>query len=82
MMVQIKRRSHFNGVGFARQSMATDMEALNNKPFFLLLNLAVGGNWPGSPSATTEFPQHFKLTMFDTLSGVGRLNAGRGLGLR
>ncbi|BET67924.1 hypothetical protein ASA1KI_28420 [Opitutales bacterium ASA1] len=26
-------------------------------PFFLLLNVAVGGNWPGSPDATTEFPQ-------------------------
>lgn len=25
-------------------------------PFFVLLNLAVGGNWPGSPDATTEFP--------------------------
>jgi len=26
-------------------------------PFFMLLNLAVGGNWPGNPDATTEFPQ-------------------------
>jgi beta-glucanase (GH16 family) len=26
-------------------------------PFFILLNLAVGGNWPGSPDATTQFPQ-------------------------
>ena len=26
-------------------------------PFFLILNLAVGGNWPGSPDATTVFPQ-------------------------
>ena len=26
-------------------------------PFFLLLNLAVGGNWPGSPDDTTVFPQ-------------------------
>lgn len=25
-------------------------------PFFLLLNLAVGGGWPGSPDATTVFP--------------------------
>lgn len=28
-----------------------------NQPFFLLLNLAVGGSWPGSPDATTVFPQ-------------------------
>ncbi len=27
-----------------------------DKPFFLLLNLAVGGDWPGNPDATTPFP--------------------------
>ena len=26
-------------------------------PFFLLLNVAVGGYWPGSPDATSVFPQ-------------------------
>jgi beta-glucanase (GH16 family) len=26
-------------------------------PFFVMLNLAVGGNWPGSPDETTVFPQ-------------------------
>ena len=26
-------------------------------PFFLLLNVAVGGDWPGSPDASTTFPQ-------------------------
>jgi len=26
-------------------------------PFFLLLNVAVGGTWPGSPDNTTVFPQ-------------------------
>lgn len=26
-------------------------------PFFLLLNLAVGGEWPGDPDGTTQFPQ-------------------------
>jgi beta-glucanase (GH16 family) len=25
--------------------------------FYILLNLAVGGNWPGSPDASTTFPQ-------------------------
>jgi beta-glucanase (GH16 family) len=28
-----------------------------DKPFFIILNVAVGGNWPGSPDATTTFPQ-------------------------
>jgi beta-glucanase (GH16 family) len=27
------------------------------RPEYLLLNVAVGGNWPGSPDATTTFPQ-------------------------
>ncbi len=26
-------------------------------PFFLILNVAVGGSWPGSPDQTTVFPQ-------------------------
>jgi len=29
--------------------------------FFLLLNLAVGGGWPGNPDATTEFPQRMTV---------------------
>ena len=28
-----------------------------NHPFFILLNVAVGGGWPGNPDATTVFPQ-------------------------
>ena len=29
-----------------------------NEPFFFIFNVAVGGNWPGSPDGTTRFPQH------------------------
>ena len=28
-----------------------------DKPFFFIMNVAVGGNWPGNPDATTVFPQ-------------------------
>ncbi|HYH16028.1 MAG TPA: glycoside hydrolase family 16 protein, partial [Flavisolibacter sp.] len=28
-----------------------------NEEFFFIINLAVGGNWPGNPDATTTFPQ-------------------------
>lgn len=28
-------------------------------PFFLILNLAVGGGWPGFPDSTTVFPQQY-----------------------
>ena len=30
-------------------------------PFFLLLNVAVGGNWPGNPDASTVFPQTMRV---------------------
>ncbi len=28
-----------------------------NRPFFLIMNVAVGGGWPGNPDSTTAFPQ-------------------------
>lgn len=30
-------------------------------PFHLLLNVAVGGNWPGAPDGTTQFPQEMTV---------------------
>lgn len=32
-----------------------------NHAFFLLINVAVGGNWPGNPDATTRFPQQMLI---------------------
>ena len=32
-------------------------EWIFDHPFFIILNLAVGGGWPGYPDDTTEFPQ-------------------------
>ncbi|MCX4630452.1 family 16 glycosylhydrolase [Streptomyces sp. NBC_01443] len=53
-----------------------------NKPFFLILNLAVGGYWPGDPDAGTTFPQqlvvdHVRVTTSDT--GTGRTGPITGL---
>ncbi|WP_457420800.1 glycoside hydrolase family 16 protein [Roseateles sp. P5_E7] len=31
------------------------------KPFFVILNLAIGGDWPGSPDATTVLPAQMKV---------------------
>lgn len=31
------------------------------RPVHFLLNLAVGGSWPGSPDATTEFPARYEI---------------------
>ena len=33
----------------------------NNSPFFILLNLAVGGYWPGNPDGTTAFPAKYTI---------------------
>lgn len=38
-------------------SSAAAFPAPFNKRFHLLINLAVGGNWPGNPDASTRFPQ-------------------------
>ncbi len=52
------------------------LSAFKNK-FFIILNLAVGGNWPGYPDNTTVFPQTMQVdyvrvyqdtTMFPTVS--------------
>jgi beta-glucanase (GH16 family) len=32
-----------------------------DRPQFLLLNVAVGGNWPGYPDGTTVFPQRMRV---------------------
>lgn len=32
-----------------------------HQKFWLIFNVAVGGNWPGSPDATTIFPQQMKV---------------------
>ncbi|MET3985748.1 lectin [Streptomyces sp. PvR034] len=41
-----------------------------DKPFFLILNLAVGGYWPGDPDGSTAFPRqlvvdHVRVTSYD-----------------
>ncbi|MEV0906785.1 ricin-type beta-trefoil lectin domain protein [Streptomyces hokutonensis] len=46
-----------------------------NKPFFLILNLAVGGDWPGDPNSSTAFPAQLvvdsvSVTTSDTATGV------------
>ena len=47
-----------------------------NKPFFLILNLAVGGYWPGDPDGSTAFPQQLvvdsvTVTTSNTSGGTG-----------
>jgi len=47
-----------DGVQFWEGNIANSINGTDefHKPFFIILNLAVGGNWPGSPNSTTVFP--------------------------
>jgi beta-glucanase (GH16 family) len=48
-----------------RRTTAADLPAgarwVFNHPFFLLLNVAVGGAWPGDPDPTSTFPQTMQV---------------------
>lgn len=39
-----------------KQDLAPGKRWVFDHPFYLVLNLAVGGYWPGNPDATTNFP--------------------------
>lgn len=46
-------------------------------PFYMLLNLAVGGDWPGSPDAATAFPAQMKINnvrVFERAEGEAPAN--------
>jgi beta-glucanase (GH16 family) len=44
-------------VSRSRSDLRPGWKWVFDHPFFLLLNLAVGGDWPGNPDATSVFPQ-------------------------
>ncbi|MEU5085475.1 lectin [Streptomyces sp. NPDC021356] len=51
-----------------------------DKPFFLILNLAVGGYWPGDPDGSTSFPQQLVVDSVSvTTAGTATGAAIRGL---
>jgi beta-glucanase (GH16 family) len=39
----------------------TEKKFISNEPMYLLMNLAVGGKWPGAPDARTKFPADFLI---------------------
>jgi beta-glucanase (GH16 family) len=53
-MVQIKKVDSW-------YTTAAPRPAPFNQRFYMILNLAVGGNWPKSPNATTAFPQRLTV---------------------
>ena len=42
---------------FYSHSITASGQSEFHQPFYFLLNLAVGGDWPGSPDSSTVFPQ-------------------------
>jgi beta-glucanase (GH16 family) len=57
-------RWYFDDVQYhqvVREKLPTTYTWVYDKDFFLLLNLAVGGNWPGNPNDTTVFPQTYTI---------------------
>ncbi|MDA8648250.1 family 16 glycosylhydrolase, partial [bacterium] len=51
-------RWYLDGVQFHQEDISSQSLSREefHTPFFFILNLAIGGNWPGSPDATTQFP--------------------------
>lgn len=49
-----------------------------DQPFFLLLNVAVGGDWPGSPDATSTFPQRMYVDWVRVYRDTGPARRRRG----
>jgi beta-glucanase (GH16 family) len=48
---------YLDGQEYGRTSTPADMQ----KSMYLIANLAVGGDWPGSPDAQTPFPAEMKI---------------------
>jgi beta-glucanase (GH16 family) len=51
-----------------------------NHPFFILLNVAVGGTWPGSPDGSTSFPQQMVVDYVHVYSSAGGGGGGGATG--
>jgi beta-glucanase (GH16 family) len=43
------------------QGRYTNRATISHEPMYLLMNLAVGGDWPGAPDDTTPFPADFVI---------------------
>ncbi|GAA4902336.1 beta-glucanase (GH16 family) [Stackebrandtia albiflava] len=51
-------RWYVDGIQYSQKTPAdVTGEWVFDHPFFMIMNVAVGGNWPGSPDGSTQFPQ-------------------------
>lgn len=68
---------HIDSIQYCRLDLNSSLSAFQ-KPFFILLNLAVGGRWPGYPDNTTVFPQTMTVDyvrVYQLASDVGEDNS-------
>jgi beta-glucanase (GH16 family) len=70
---QAEIRWYVDGILFAVRNTwfttAAPFPAPFDKPFYILLNVAVGGNFPGSPTASTVFPVTMEVDYVRVYSG-------------
>ena len=52
---------YVNDVKFYEVNITPDHMSEFHQPHFFIFNIAVGGNWPGAPDATTVFPQQMRV---------------------
>lgn len=50
-----------DGVQFHSEQITSSDRTEFHENFFFLLNVAVGGDWPGAPNADTQFPQQMQV---------------------
>jgi beta-glucanase (GH16 family) len=70
------------GVEAARKSDINDWPAPFDQPFYIVMNVAVGGNFPGVPNPATQFPAELVIDyvrVYDRVGGYGPVKA-RGAG--
>lgn len=62
-----------DGMAYARASVDLGLwpaRTAFHRDFFIILNLAVGGDWPGSPDSTTLFPQTMAVDWVRVYAGA------------
>lgn len=70
---EAEMRWYVDGVMYQVQNSwyttAADFPAPFDQPFYVLLNAAVGGNWPGAPDDNTAFPAVMEIDYVRVYSG-------------
>lgn len=51
----------FNDVPFHEINTTSGQFDAFQKPFYMIMNVAVGGNWPGNPNDSTQFPTSMEV---------------------